>query len=394
MLVSAARRAAVVGLGALLLGGCLELKAENGSSGAGGGGGAGAGGGSAVSSSAAAGSHPCIDTLNDPENCGACGHGCLGGSCNAGVCGPVMLHLGEKQAEQYAHLALDADSVYWSVNGAILALPKTTRGEIAPTVLSTTAGADFIAVDAKALYYTTPGAGGQIVVLDKNAGGGNSQALAPTEYNPAGLTAFNGKLYWANHGPDRAVRTIGNMGPSGTATNVAGMQSTPFFVAADGSGIYWTYISDGTADTGGVNKAGEAAPFATSLYAPSSLALDENSIYALERDGSLVTMNKLSPGQRTSVKNSSGEIVSGRVVVDGSYVYWTGPGTQSCPGGKSCPCSISCGNIYRKPKIMGPPEIVAKGDWGNVVDLAIDGQAIYWTTGSDARLMRIAKPLP
>ncbi len=391
MLVSAARRAAVVGFGALLLGGCLELKTQDSSSG-GGGGGAGAGGGSAASSSAATGSNPCIDTHNDPENCGACGHSCLGGACNAGVCVPVALHFGQKQVENYQHLAIDYNNVYWVVSGAILKLPKSTRGEIEPKILSFSAGADFLAVDSDFLYYTKPGASGQVVVQNKDSDNAG-KALAAAEDNPVGLTVFDGKLYWANHGPDHRIRSVPVMSASGP-TDIASGQKKPFFVVANEGGIYWTYIADGLVDTGGVNRAGEAQTFAANLYAPSSLAVDQESIYVLERDGSLVTMSKQNPGTRTSAKNSSGEIVAGRVVVDGTYVYWTGPGTESCPVAKACPCGITCGNIYRKPKNQGPPEIIAKGDWGNVVDLAVDATSIYWTTGHDARLMRLAKPLP
>jgi hypothetical protein len=329
--------------------------------------------------------------MTDPENCGACGRSCLGGACNAGVCGPVTIHEGVKGSEIYDHLALHADDVYWGMNGAILKLPKSTRGEIASSTVPGSSNAFFIAVDDAGVYFTYYSPMGDILAIPH--GNTSPSTLAKPEYNPVGLTLYKGKLYWANYGADSPIRTISTAGPPGSASDVIGGQKNPFRVAVDPSGVYWTYHGDGAVDAGGVNKAGAAASFASGLHAPSGIALDDTSIYVLERDGSLVTIEKAFPGQRSSVKNSSGEIFAGTVVVDGGYIYWTGPGTESCTGQKPCPCSLSCGNIYRKPK-KGPPEVVAKGDWGNAVDLAVDGTSIYWTTGSDARLMRIAKPLP
>src|SRR3712207_2923233 len=36
----------------------------------------------------------CVNTRIDPHHCGACGHDCLRGECNDGVCAPVVVHSG------------------------------------------------------------------------------------------------------------------------------------------------------------------------------------------------------------------------------------------------------------------------------------------------------------
>ena len=53
----------------------------------------------------------CVDLTSDAENCGACGHGCQGGTCVASLCQPVILAPG--QAGPYG-IAVDATSVYWT----------------------------------------------------------------------------------------------------------------------------------------------------------------------------------------------------------------------------------------------------------------------------------------
>src|SRR5580693_3063452 len=36
-----------------------------------------------------------VDEDIDPRNCGACGHGCLGGACSGGFCQPVTLAISD-----------------------------------------------------------------------------------------------------------------------------------------------------------------------------------------------------------------------------------------------------------------------------------------------------------
>ncbi len=62
----------------------------------------------------------CVDTTSDGRNCGACGHDCLGSTCRAGACVPVILVSGSP-----ADLAVDQDDVYWTdgMNGDVKRCP-------------------------------------------------------------------------------------------------------------------------------------------------------------------------------------------------------------------------------------------------------------------------------
>src|SRR5206468_1326744 len=61
-------------------------------------------------------SGPCGDILTSGDNCGRCGHSCLGGACADGGCQPLAI----RSNTSPRNLAVDKDHVYWLE-------PKTNR---------------------------------------------------------------------------------------------------------------------------------------------------------------------------------------------------------------------------------------------------------------------------
>jgi hypothetical protein len=87
----------------------------------------------AADSSTSTGSGSCSDDLaSDPENCGSCGHGCLGGACTAGLCQPIVLHNGAA----HQGLMVDDTHVYFANYELVMRIDKTggAAQELAPVM--------------------------------------------------------------------------------------------------------------------------------------------------------------------------------------------------------------------------------------------------------------------
>src|SRR5436309_967588 len=78
---------------------------------------------------------------SDPNNCGACGHSCLGGACTAGKCAPILLASGQGDSasgvpwypytndigdplEGPDRIAVDESHAYWlNLRGEVMRVP-------------------------------------------------------------------------------------------------------------------------------------------------------------------------------------------------------------------------------------------------------------------------------
>src|SRR5688572_29850472 len=66
---------------------------------------------SAETSSLDGGSECGVPAPDDPKNCGSCNHDCLGGTCEGGMCQPVVL---TNQTQSPYRITVAGNYVYWT----------------------------------------------------------------------------------------------------------------------------------------------------------------------------------------------------------------------------------------------------------------------------------------
>ncbi|HMG57155.1 MAG TPA: hypothetical protein VK601_26830, partial [Kofleriaceae bacterium] len=145
-----------------------------------------------------AGSSTCssqIDLTSDPDNCGACGHSCNGGACQASLCQPVALAIGQNNPQG---IAVDTGNVYWTSGDGTVQRMAIAGG--APTTLASGQTSPFgVAVDATRVYWTNKaGAGSGGAVMSVLIAGGGQQTLASAQGAPDRVIVTGGALYWTN----------------------------------------------------------------------------------------------------------------------------------------------------------------------------------------------------
>jgi hypothetical protein len=310
-------------------------------------------GGAATGSGGAGGG--CIGSDDDPENCGACGHDCLGAACTNGVCEYEEL---VDEQDTPSCIALDIGYVYWAL-GSSGDSPRSTlksggpiqtyarAGTLDAVTDCTVQGGFFYATDGHAVWrYPIPSGGGAPVIYGQM--GLRGLAALP---NSATVVATDSQL-----------GTV--LSCSGRCNNmpnvIASGQATPYQIAADATHVYWTNRGDGT-----VARHELAAPgtntIATGQNGPGGIAVDATHVYWANQGGTIVKMEK---GGGTPVELASGQSVAESVAVDETHVYWTAPGD---------------GTVMRVAKSGGTPLALAK-EQASPWDLAVDDTHVYWIT--------------
>lgn len=139
---------------------------------------------------------PCLDLIEDPKNCGRCGHDCLGGKCSDARCQPSTIITGEAAAT--LGVAVDATTLYWSRFDGQVRAAKLDGSQ--KRDLQKLPSAGHIEVDDTYLY--VPGFESHLVTRFKKDGSGSVETLAPCEGSCLGIALHNGRVYFTERAPE------------------------------------------------------------------------------------------------------------------------------------------------------------------------------------------------
>ncbi len=334
------------------------------------------GAGGAVSSEiGAGGARPCIDTSNDPDNCGKCGN----------VCGTVRL--ANKQLP--GSIAIDATSVYWANGSATTvdggALMKVSREGGEPVTVVSGQDVGRIALDAASVYFTSPSRG-KVMKVAKS--GGTPTVLASTP-NPIGIAIDADNVYWTSYSNPNCPESGGPCAPDGAVMKapIAGGDTTPIAshlervgsIAVDGTNVYWT-VPGRNVMNGAVFRAPRAggAPVALATHqwdVRDELVVSTSNVYwiqASQADGgggnALVTV-PIKGGTVTEIAHASGPLAT-----DGTSIYF-----------------FDQNGIMKRPFAGGAPVFIASAQ---PAAMAVDAANIYWSNQLmyDGSVMTLTAP--
>lgn len=334
----------------------------------------------------------CVDLQSNALHCGACGRDCLGGVCQAGVCGPVKI---ADNLDTPVGLAVTADGVYVAVNGGnkVLRIDKADGGAAALT-LSAAPSSPW------GLLIEDAGADARLIV-GEDRGGGNARVFlctlpscaanavaAPGDDSIHHFAQLGSELVWTEpngaNGQRLALCNLSNC--PGTTADLKTNENNAFGIAVIGNDVYWTIRgATGKVRRCARNNCGNTATDIASnaSYANAEgLTTDGTKLYWANNGADTITVCT-APGC-TDATTFAAAASPHFVFVDGQRVYWSN-GVNSAAGSVQwCPAA-GCGDAGARTLATGQV---------NPLWIAADGTAIYWTNSTaTGQVMKARKPL-
>jgi hypothetical protein len=271
----------------------------------------------------------CAETASS-NNCGECGHSCLGAACVFGL---------------------------WCVSESVANLPYTDIVGIA--------------LDSTNVYGVgTFGADGTVGRVAK-ANTATVVVLAAKAGLPVRVVARGTDLYWTTKAPSGGIahaRTDGDGGSPPDASFLVSQPSSPLTIAANDTSIFWTTAPE----RGEVWRTSRASPDPPTRVweGPDAMAvaIDSEFIYWTVggADGRIMRA-KLDGSDKVPLVASTPW--PNAIMVDNTHVYWT-----------ASPPAAAGGTIMRAPKEGGSPPVQLAGAQKGPGAIAADETRVYWVT--------------
>ncbi len=185
----------------------------------------------------------CVDLKADPKNCGKCGHDCLGGECDLGICQPVPL----VPADGYiSDLIPVGDYLFWSGCNApytdCFVARRRIDGSDMPKIVADNQGGelDGIAASATDVLWLANGHVRACALPDCAAG---ARDLIPEKTGASISVSFAKSIqtfFWTASGADSEGSGVNLFKLSSVATSTVGSASEHAFeLISDDQNVYW-----------------------------------------------------------------------------------------------------------------------------------------------------------
>lgn len=358
---------------------------SGGSSGSGGGssgtdaGDASAGTGGTAGSTADAG---CGDTTSSPENCGNCGHGCLGGTCEQSHCTAVTIAV-LSPGEQPTYIVSSGTDIFFHSSLGVRRVAKD--GITLPQTLSSSStgglrglergGAWIYSAEVSGSIFRTPAAGGAAEPLWSGTG------------TPETLTVLNSYVYFADPETDAIRRVLQTGGAVETVTTLQGQNA--YALAAQGQVLYWARLNgllsklDLSQPTPSAVKFGDLLKTSSTLHA--AIAVSDTRVFWSH--GGSATDAGVAGSAAASVAIGGGDQQEltldpiWALTTDLTYVYWSRSGAS--------------GSINRRVQTNATGQEELVGSNTETRGIAVDPDAVYFAdwdaTLSQGWIKKVAK---
>lgn len=306
----------------------------------------------------------CGDLQTSPLDCGVCGHSCLGGTCVAGKCQPVVLVTGDTGL---GAVVVDATTIYYAAEDAGY-IRKIPIGGGAPVDVHYTGKAPHaLVLDGDRIFWNDQFGAGVFVFGGAEQRQDFSNGVRAIAKTPNGLYMVTsaGIEYW-NRGLTNETRSFSNSGASSAIVTTGG-----FAYWAAGGQIRRVALGDDSVSNVVTNTSGT----------PTSMATDGTYVYWTTSTKVLRAAIAAGVGW-TPVLLVAGETDAGALEVDASGLYWVdlaGGAVRHAPlaGGAATTLATTM------PQRVPPP-------WFQHM-LSLTANAVYFTSTAEGTLSRIAK---
>jgi len=329
----------------------------------------------------------CEADLSTPEQCGRCGHSCLGGECISATCQPLLV--ASVPAASEILLADGGAVVTARTSGGVYFVSIGADGRVAtgapPGVIATGQTAPVgPSEDGTFVYWSQSGATGSITRALRDGG---SPATVIAASSPESTVVQGDYVYWASYSPGTIMRAKRQPLPNTPELISTGV--SPTSLVSDGTSLYW--VEDTSRAVFGAPVDGGAARTISTVPPvgmPYAMVIASDGLYVVTRnsgDGQagLFRLDKNGDGgAATQLASNPALAAPTDVAADDKYVYYT---------------AGTAGTVWRL-KLGAPPyqpdggtpasEAIAQGQTG-ASGIAVDDRAVYWTV--PAGLVRLAK---